>query len=142
VVAEIAHLWATEQLVPTRVRCNSLNQALIKADVPTLNKIVADEFIVIRANGAIIGKGEGVKDVETGKIKFESVEMLDSTVHVYGNTGVMTTLEKTSARIGGRPISGQTRNTYVCVRRGGRWLVVLRQFTPVLQPKNEVSAGK
>src|ERR1039458_3170312 len=55
-------------------------------------------------------------------------------IHIYGNTAVLTTLEKTSAQIGGHPISGQARNTYVCVKRGGRWNVVLRQITPVLQP--------
>lgn len=64
--------------------CNSLNQALIKADVPTLNKIFADEFTIIRPNGTVVGKAEAVRDVETGKTKFESIEMSDSTVHIYG----------------------------------------------------------
>lgn len=125
-----------------RELCNSLNQALIKADVPALNKIFADEFTIIRPNGMVVGKTEAVKDVESGKTKFESIEASDSKIHIYGNTAVMTTLEKTSAQIGGHLISGQARNTYVCVKRGGRWVVVLRQITPVLPPKSEASAGK
>ena len=122
--------------------CNSLNQALVKADVPTLDKIFADDFTIIRPNGMVVNKADAVKDVESGKTKFESIEELDSKIHIYGNTAVMTTLEKTSAQIGGHPISGQARNTYVCVRQGGRWLVVLRQITPVPPPKTEASAGK
>jgi ketosteroid isomerase-like protein len=125
-----------------RELCNSLNQALIKADVPTLNKIFADEFTIIRPNGTAVGKAEAVKDVESGKTKFESIEASDSTIHVYGNTAVLTTVERTSAQIGGRAISGQARNTYVCVKRDGRWVVVLRQITPVVPPKSETPAGK
>jgi len=74
--------------------CKSLNQALVKADVPTLNKIFADEFIIIRPNGTVVDKVEAVKDVESRKTKFESIEELDSKVHIYGNTGLVTTLEK------------------------------------------------
>ncbi len=125
-----------------RELCNSLNQALIKADVPTLNKIFADEFTIIRPNGMAVGKAVAVLDVESGKTKFDSIEMSDSKIHIYGNTAVMTTLENTSARIGGHPISGQARNTYFCVKRGGRWIVVLRQITPVLPQKSEASAAK
>jgi len=137
--AQTGNTKAEEQV---RELCNSLNQALIKADVPTLNKVFADEFIIVRPNGTVVGKAEAVKDVESGKTKFESIEASDSQIHIYGNTAVMTTLEKTSAQIGGHPISGQARNTYVCVKRGGRWTVVLRQITPVLQPKNEAPAQK
>lgn len=74
--------------------------------------------------------------------KFESIDASDSTIHVYGNTAVLTTVERTSAQIGGRAISGQARNTYVCVKRDGRWVVVLRQITPVVPPKSETPAGK
>lgn len=122
--------------------CKSLNQALVRADIPMLNEIFADEFTIIRPNGMVVGKADAVKDVESGKTKFESIEELDSKIRIYGNTAVMTTLEKTSAQIGGHPISGQARNTYVCVKHGGRWFVVLRQITPVLPPKPEASSEK
>jgi ketosteroid isomerase-like protein len=125
-----------------RELCNALNQALLKADIATLDKIFADEFIIVRPNGMVANKAVAIKDVESGKTKFESIEQLDSTVHIYGNTGVMTTLEKTSAQIGGHPVSGQARNTYVCVKRDGRWQVVLRQITPIQPPKPEAPAEK
>jgi len=130
----------TEEQV--RELCNSLNQALIKADIPALNKIFAEEFTIIRPNGTAVGKTEAVKDVESGKTKFESIEGSDSKIQIYGNTAVMTDLEKTSAQIGGHPITGQARNTYVCVKRGGHWVVVLRQITPVQPPKPEAPAAK
>jgi ketosteroid isomerase-like protein len=138
-LAQTGNAKAEQQV---RELVNSLNQALIKADVPTLNKIFADEFTIIRPNGMAVGKADAVKDVESGKTKFESIEASDSNVHIYGNTAVMTTLENTSAQIGGHPISGQARNSYVCVKRGGRWIVVLRQITPVLPPRTEASTGK
>jgi uncharacterized protein (TIGR02246 family) len=132
-VATLAQEGKTEQQV--HELCHSLNQALLKADIPTLNKIFADDFVIIRPNGTVVGKEEAVKDVESGKTKFESIEELDSRIRVYGDTAVVTTLEKTSATIGGNPATGQARHTYVCVKRGGRWVVVLRQVTPVPAPK-------
>ena len=118
-----------------RELCNSLNQALLKPDVGALNKIFANEFTIIRPNGMAVDKAVAVGDVESGKTKFESIEQLESAIHIYGDTGVMTTLEKIAAQVGGKPVSGETRNTYVCVKRGGRWVVVLRQITPVVAPK-------
>ena len=121
---------------------NTLNQALLKADVATLDKVFADEFTIIRPNGMAVGKAVAIKDVESGKTKFESIEELDGKSHVYGDTGVVTTLERMAGQVGGNPFSTQVRNTYVCVKRDGRWLVVLRQMTPVPPPKTEASAAK
>jgi ketosteroid isomerase-like protein len=121
---------------------NTLNQALRKADVATLDKVFADEFIIIRPNGMAVTKADAVKDVESGKTRFESIEELDSKTHIYGNAAVTTSLEKMTGQVGGNPFDRQMRNTYVCIKRDGRWLVVLRQMTPVLPPKTEASAGK
>jgi ketosteroid isomerase-like protein len=138
-LAQTSNAQAEQQV---RGLVNSLNQALIKADVPTLDKVFADEFTIIRPNGAAVGKAEAVKDVESGKTKFDSIEASESKIHVYGDTAVMTTLENTNAHIGGHPISGQARNSYVCVKRDGRWVVVLRQITPVLAAKPEPTTEK
>ncbi len=129
-----------EQQVRTLV--NTLNQALMKADVATLNKVLAEEFTLIRANGMMVGKAVAVRDVDSGKTKFDSIEQLDTKIRVYGDTAVMTTLEKTSGQVGGNPFSSQSRNTYFCVKRNGRWQLVLRQMTPVTTPRLEPTAGK
>jgi|ERR1022692_75601 hypothetical protein len=122
--------------------CKSLNEALVKADIPVLNTIFANEFIIIRPNGTVADKAVAVKDVESGKTKFESIEELDSKTHVYGNTAVTTTLERVKAQVGGNPVNTEMRNTYVSVMRDGRWMVVQRQMTPVISPKPAGSAGK
>jgi hypothetical protein len=49
--------------------CESLNQALVKADVPKLNKIFADEFTIIRPNG--MGCQQGGRYKGRGKRKDE-----------------------------------------------------------------------
>lgn len=122
---------------------NTLNQALLKGDVATLDRVFADEFTIIRPNGMAVGKAEAIKDVASGKTKFESIEDLDSKFHSYGHTAVMTTVEKMTGQVGGNPFSNQLRNTYIFVDRGdGQWVVVLRQMTPILVPKTDALSAK
>jgi hypothetical protein len=64
----------------------------------------------------VVNKADAIKDVENGKTKFEWIEELDSKVHIYGNTGLVTTLEKTSAQIGGHPITWSSAQ-HLCVRQ-------------------------
>ena len=115
--------------------CNTLNQALLKGDIATLNRVFADEFTIIRPNGMAVGKAVAVSDVASGKTKFDSIEQLDSKVQIYGNTAVVTTLERVTGQVGGNPFNTQLRNTYVMVRRESQWVVVQRQMTPVATPK-------
>jgi ketosteroid isomerase-like protein len=121
---------------------NTLNQALLKGDVATLDKVFADEFTIIRPNGMAVGKAEAIKDVASGKTKFDSIEELDSKFRGYGKTAVMITVEKMTGQVGGNPFSNQLRNTYVFVDRDGQWVVVLRQMTPILAPKTDASSAK
>jgi ketosteroid isomerase-like protein len=121
---------------------NTLNQALLKADGPTLNKVFADDFVIIRPRGMMVGKTVAVSDVETGKTKFESLDDVESNVRIYGNTAVLIYLEKMSGQFVGKAVSAQLRNTYLFVKRDGRWVVVLRQMTPIAAPKPEATPAR
>lgn len=83
----------------------------------------------------VVGKVEAVKDVESGRTKFDSIEELDSKTSIYGNTAVTIANERITGQVGGKRFSSESRTSYVCVKRDGQWVVVLRQFTPIVPPK-------
>lgn len=119
------------------------NEALLKVDVPTMNEVLAEEFLVVRSNGGVANKVEVVKDIISGKTKFETIEEVQEvSSRIYGDSAVMTTLEKMVGQAGGNVFSTQMRNSYVCVKRDGRWVLVLRQATPVRPPQPEATSAK
>lgn len=64
-----------------------------------------------------------------------------SKIRIYGNTTVMNSTSTVKKQAFGRPIRGQIRDTCVLVKRGGQWLEVLHQMTPIVLPKADVAAG-
>ena len=69
---------------------------------------------------------EGFK---SGKIKFESRELSDLEVRVYGNTAVVTGQVKQKSTNDGADTSGENRFTRVYVKQNGRWVSVANQAT-------------
>jgi ketosteroid isomerase-like protein len=116
------------------------DQALLKADIATLDKNMADDITVVEGNGVITSKADLLEHLKSGKMKFESIEESDAKIHVYGNTAVITSTSKVTAEVFGRHLSGQARNTYILLKRDGKWVAVLHQMTPIAPPKSEMTA--
>lgn len=114
---------------------NTLMKARLKADVAIIDKNLADEFILIQPNGTVIGKQELLEACRRGLIKDDSVEESDAKIRVYGDTAVMTTVEKTTGQQAGVHTSGQCCNGMAYTKRGGKRLAVLHQMTPVMPPQ-------
>ena len=108
---------------------NENMQAMLKGDTATLDRNWVDEFIVIQPNGTVLTKAENLARVSSGGIQFTTTEELDSKIRIYGKTAVMTTTWKRTGS--GDPLQALTRNTYIFVKRDGRWQAVLRQMTSI-----------
>lgn len=120
---------------------STLTSSMVKADVAALSKIYADDFVAIRFDGFPSSKMDVMKYYADGTTKFDSITPADFKVRVYGDTGVITTIEDTKATLNGKRIDGQARVSYFCVKRGGAWQIVLRQMTP-MPSKPAGAAGK
>jgi len=125
---------ASEAEQQVRELHNTLNRARLKADVAVLDKGLADEFILIQPNGTVVGKAELLEAIRGGKIKDYSIEESDPKIRVYGDTAVMTTVEKTTGEQFGMPSSGLFRNGMAYAKRGGKWVAVLHQMSPIVTP--------
>src|SRR3954464_12960411 len=64
-------------------------QALIDADMPTLNAIYADDFFYNMPSGQSVGKGQYLPRYESGDIKINRSESESRDISVYGNTAVV-----------------------------------------------------
>lgn len=108
-------------------------QAVVKKDTATLEKMTADDYQLIDANGKLRTKADTMTDIKSGTINIQSNDVDDLKVQVYGNTAVVTGRSNPKGTIDGKDVSGPIRFTRVYVKRNGTWQSVLFQQTRISQ---------
>jgi len=108
-------------------------QAVVKKDTATLEKMTADDYQLIDANGKMRGKADTMEAIKSGAISLQSNDVDDLKVQVYGNTAVVTGRSNPKGTIDGKDVSGPIRFTRVYVKRNGNWQSVLFQQTRIAQ---------
>jgi len=106
--------------------------ALLAAQVDSLDQILADDFVMIEVmGGAEVTKPVFLEVLQSGQLKFDSIEARDSRVRLYQTTAVITGRTQMSGQSGGAPFSAASRYTHVYVKQQGDWRMVSAQGTPI-----------
>ena len=109
--------------------------ALLQRDIPTLEKIWADDYIFVNASGKVLTKAQRLANAKSGATTLDSInEEENITVRVYQNSAVATSRVTIKGKYGGQPTSGQYRSTHVWVKGPTGWQLVSNQLT-ALKPK-------
>ena len=104
--------------------------ALLKRDVPALEKIWADDYVFVNASGEVLTKAQRLANVKSGATTLDSIsEEENITVRVYQNSAVATSRVTIKGLYSGQPISGQYRSTHVWVKGSSGWQLVSNQLT-------------
>jgi len=104
-------------------------QAILKNDAEAIGQFLADDWIIIDADGGLIDKSRFQDVIRSGGLTHELMESDDVRVRVYGDSSVVTGLTTTKGRFMGQDFSTRERATDVFVKRDGRWQCVLSQLT-------------
>jgi ketosteroid isomerase-like protein len=104
-------------------------EAIVKNDLEGIGRLVADDWIIIDANGEIVERTRFLEVIKSGALAHEIMESEDFRVRVYGDSAVVTGITRTKGRFMGQEFSTQERATDVFVRRAGRWQCVLTHLT-------------
>src|SRR5262245_4844288 len=106
------------------------NQARVKADVATLERILDAGWTVTHGDGTINTKAEYLADLKSGARQFSAdVKEDELTVRVYGDTAVAAGLSDSKVTYKGKPSGGALRFTRVYVRRNGSWVMIVSHAT-------------
>ena len=109
----------------------SLAAASVRGDVAALGRLLADDLTYTHASGVIDTKASVVSSIQSGKLKYKSIDPGQPRVRVYGNTAVLTgtaTVQVESTMAGPAPF--QIHYTDVYVKKGaGPWQAVAWQST-------------
>src|SRR5712692_6988786 len=107
------------------------NQAILHADTAALDRMTSDDYTLINQRGELIKKAQILDGFKSGAIKFDSRELSDLNVRVYGNSAVVTGRVTQKSTENGRDTSGENRFTRVYVKEKDRWVSVAQQATPI-----------
>ena len=115
----------SEQQIKTLI--DQVYAALLKADTNFLETLLSDDYTGIRGDGLLLTKAQEIESVKSGAIKYETNEIKDLKIRVYGNTAVTTVLTFFKGITNGKPNSGNVRTTRVWVKQMGKWKCVSYQ---------------
>lgn len=96
-------------------------------DVARLETLLGEEFTLLGAAGEL--DRERLLEAASGPYEIDDFAYEEIDVEVYGNTAVVVSRYRQSARLDGRDVSRELHLTDAWIRRDGRWQIVRRHAT-------------
>lgn len=117
-------------------------QAAVKAnDASTMDRILADDFILVEGDGASQTKADLLKEARSGRIVYEHQDGSEQTVRLWGDTAVVTARLWGKGTDGGKPFDWTLWYSDTYVRGPNGWRYVFGQASLPL-PNQAKKAGK
>jgi ketosteroid isomerase-like protein len=107
------------------------NQAILHGDAAALERMTSDDYTFITLRGEMLTKKEIVRNFRSGAAKYQSREISNLNIRVYGNSAVVTGRAVQKGAENGKDYSGSYWFTRVYVNQRGRWITVALQTTPI-----------
>jgi ketosteroid isomerase-like protein len=104
-------------------------KAIVTNNPEAIGRFVADDWIIINADGGTIDKERFLAVIKSGALTHEMMESDDIRVRIYGESAVVTALARSKGKFMGQDFSTRERATDVFVRHDGQWRCVLSQLT-------------
>ena len=106
-------------------------EAVAGNDVAAIGRFVADDWVIVDADGSVIDRSGFLYVIESGALSHESMESTDVEVRLHGDTAVVTGITTSKGQFMGQGFTTRERATDVLAVLDGRWLCVFSQLTPV-----------
>jgi len=104
-------------------------EASLHRDADFPQRTLAEDYVAITPLGQVTTKKDTLAARRSGQLRYQTIDVSDIVVRVYGDTAVVTARADVKGHQLGEDFSGPYRYTRVWVRRGGRWQAVSYQAT-------------
>jgi ketosteroid isomerase-like protein len=99
-------------------------QAQLSNNVSEVDRLLADDYLGISANGTLETKADELTRRRSGSLHITQLDLSDIKVRIYGDTAVVTSKADLVGKNGDRDISGRYRYTRVYSNKDGQWRIV------------------
>lgn len=106
-------------------------KAMLAKDTATLDTIVASDWMGQNPSGKMTTKAQMVADMTSGKNKITAMTNRDVHARVLGDVAVVQGADDETSSYDGKDTSGAYTWTDVFQKRGGHWMAIASQNTPV-----------
>ena len=107
---------------------NHLYQAMVEKDTIVLNRIHADEFVLIHMTGMRQSKRKYINAIANGTLNYYNAEHEQMDIAINGNRATLTGRSRVTAAVfGGGKHTWQLQLTFQLVKRDGQWLFTSSQ---------------
>jgi len=104
-------------------------EASLRRDADFSQRTLAEDYVAITPLGQVTTKQDTVSARKSGQLRYETIDVSDMVIRLYGDTAVVTARADVKGHQLGEDFSGPYRYTRVWVRRGGHWQAVSYQAT-------------
>jgi ketosteroid isomerase-like protein len=104
-------------------------EAALHNDAAFSQRSLAEDYIAISPQGSVITKSDALAARRGAQMHYDSINLSEVVVRVYGDTAVVTARAEVKGNNLGEDFSGPYRFTRVWVRRSGQWQTVSYQAT-------------
>jgi ketosteroid isomerase-like protein len=129
---------AAQPIADDAAAVERLERALVKAigsrDLATYDRLVADDYVVVRANGHESTKAEVLATYRADALGYVGLDITDVKTHVFGDTAIVSARTLGMRKEGGKETPNRVRYIRVFARRGGEWRAVSQMATPSQEP--------
>ena len=110
-------------------------QALKSGDVASLERIYADDYLLVRPNGDALGKREILDELHHHSMKFTSFEVNDVLIRIKGFVGILTAAVRSTAVRDGVEIKAHARQLAIVSKDNETIAISHFQSTNISDPK-------
>lgn len=110
------------------------DKALMSADVDTLARIFADDYVQYNESGQTFTKQDVLNNFRTGAIRYPSIVSTGRTIRVFDDMAVVNGSESDEVEIAGQRTAVQYVYLDVLLKRNGEWKLVASQLAKPHEP--------
>jgi ketosteroid isomerase-like protein len=101
--------------------------AVEKNDAATMDRILADDFVLVTGKGKTFTKSDLLEEARNGRVNYELQRDEEQSVRVWGDTAVITALLRAKGTEAGEPFDYKLWFSDTYVRTPAGWLYVFGQ---------------
>jgi ketosteroid isomerase-like protein len=110
-------------------------EALKSGDIASLERLYADDYLLIRPNGDTFGKSEILADLRNHSMRFTSFEVKDVLIRTRGIVGILTAEVRSTAVRDGVEIKAHARQLAIVSKENQRITISHFQSTNLVDAK-------
>jgi ketosteroid isomerase-like protein len=110
------------------------DEAMQKADMAVLNRIYADNVVIVNTRGLSLTKAQRLADFQSGDLKFLSFDQGDYSFQIYGDTVILNGRANSVVQFHGKVNRVPRKFTLTYIKLNGEWKLVAQNETLIDQP--------